>query len=437
VTAAKRTSAPQHPPRSRAIDPSAFTPQFRSRHGALFCEGVSLESLAQRVSTPAYVYSRRSIEDSYRGFRRAFRAVPHTICYAVKANSNLEILRILARLGSSFDIVSGGELYLLRKIGVPGKKIVFSGVGKMREEIREAFQAGILLFNVESPAELEILSEEAARLRIVAPAALRVNPDVEAGGHRHIRTGHHRHKFGIDLADAAQLYINWRNVPSIRWRGISMHLGSQILGATSYHRAAQRIARFVGRLRVAGIHLDFADFGGGYGVQYSTERPPALAQYARALTPVARSLNCRLLIEPGRRIVGPSSVLLTRVIYTKANRGKTFVVVDAGMNDLIRPVLYDAIHPVSPVRAPAPEAAVRRVDIVGPVCETGDCFLRDWPLPNPHPGDLLAIWGTGAYGFVMASQYNARPRPAEVLVEGRKFRVIRRRESRADLTRGE
>ena len=433
---AQRTSKP-HKPSSQAIDPSRFTPQFHYRRDALFCEGVSLEALAKRVSTPAYVYSRRSIEDSYCRFQRAFRAVPHTICYAVKANSNLSLLRILAKLGSSFDIVSGGELYLLRKIGVPGKKIVFSGVGKTREEIREALGAGILLFNVESPAELEILSEEAARLRITAPAALRVNPDVEAGGHRHIRTGHHRHKFGIDLAEAAELYFNWRNVPSIRWRGISMHLGSQILGAAAYRRAAQRVAKFVGKLRAAGIHLDFSDFGGGYGVQYSTEKPPALEQYARALTSVARAMNCRLLVEPGRRIVGPSSVLLTRIIYTKTNRGKTFVVVDAGMNDFIRPVLYDALHPITPVRVPAPGAAIRRVDIVGPVCETGDCFLKDWPLPNPQPGDLLAIWGAGAYGFVMASQYNARPRPAEVLVEGRKFRVIRRRESRADLTRGE
>ncbi len=207
---AQRTSVPSHA-RPRSVDPSRFTPQFDYRDGALFCEGVSLEALARRVSTPAYVYSRRSIEDSYRGFQRAFRAVPHTICYAVKANSNLALLRILAKLGSSFDIVSGGELYLLQKIGVSGKKIVFSGVGKTREEIREALRAGILLFNVESPAELAILSEEAARLRITAPAALRVNPDVEAGGHRHIRTGHHRHKFGIDLAEAAELYVNWRN----------------------------------------------------------------------------------------------------------------------------------------------------------------------------------------------------------------------------------
>ena len=433
---AQRTSA-HHQLGSPSFDPSRFTPQFHYRGAELFCEGVSLEALAQRVSTPAYVYSRRSIEDSYRGFQRAFRSVPHTICYAVKANSNLSVLRILAKLGSSFDIVSGGELYLLRKIGVPGKKIVFSGVGKTRDEIREALRARILLFNVESSAELEILCEEAARLRITAPAALRVNPDVEAGGHRHIRTGHHRHKFGIDLAAAAKLYVDWRGASSIRWRGVSMHLGSQILGVPAFQRAAQRVAKFVGHLRASGVNLDFVDFGGGYGVQYFNERPPSLEQYARALSPVARSLHCRLLIEPGRRIVGPSSVLLTRAIYTKSNRGKTFVVVDAGMNDFIRPVLYDALHPVMPVRAPAPGAAIRRVDVVGPVCETGDCFLKDWPLPDPQPGDLLAIWGVGAYGFVMASQYNARPRPAEVLVEGRKFRVIRRRESRADLTRGE
>ncbi|MFY9530452.1 MAG: diaminopimelate decarboxylase [Candidatus Acidiferrales bacterium] len=419
------------------IDPTEYTACFEYRNGRLRCEEVALDEIAERAGTPTYVYSRGSIEGAYRRFDRALRAIPHTICYSVKANSNLAVLRALARLGSSFDIVSGGELERLRRIGVAAKRIVFSGVGKTSEEIREALRAGILLFNVESEEELGILEWEAARLRRIAPAALRVNPDVEAGAHPHISTGHHRHKFGVDWEDAGRLYVTWRGSRWISWQGISAHIGSQILDLSKFDRAVSRMAAFVRKIARAGVELDYFDFGGGLGIRYTTEKPPKLEAYARTLVRAVRPLGCRLLLEPGRSLAGPAGILLTRVLYTKRSRGKNFVVVDAAMNDLIRPALYGAVHPITRVMLPLAGAEIHSVDVVGPVCETGDCFLKDWAMPEVEAGDLLAIWNAGAYGFVMASQYNSRPRPAEVIVEGRRFRVVRRRESRADLLRGE
>ncbi len=430
----------------RFADPADFTPFFKHRAGALHCERVPLERIAARLGTPAYVYSRAAISAAYRALDRAFAGplgIPHTICYSVKANSNLSILRLLARLGSGFDIVSGGELHRLFRAGVSPKKIVFSGVGKTREEIREALRAGILLFNVESAAELEILTAEAARLRRPAAAGIRVNPDVEAGGHPHISTGHHRHKFGVDWDDARRLYLAHKDSRWIRWQGISAHIGSQILSAAPFRSAIARLAAYVRELRRAGIALKYLDFGGGIGVRYAAEDPLEVRNYAEIVTRALRPLGCHLLLEPGRVIVGQAGVLLMRVLYTKTNHGKTFVVVDAAMNDMLRPALYGAIHPIT--RANTSVGASRRrgtaprkkVDIVGPVCETGDCFLQDWPLGEVLAGDLLVLWGAGAYGFVAASNYNSRPRPPEVLVEGSRFRVIRRRESLTDLVRGE
>ncbi|MBI3663290.1 MAG: diaminopimelate decarboxylase [Acidobacteria bacterium] len=424
---------------NRFTDPADFTPFFVRRGGELHCEHVALKAIADRVGTPAYVYSGAAITAAYRSLDRAFagpRGVPHTICYSVKANSNLSVLRLLARLGSGFDIVSGGELHRLRRAGVSPKKIVFSGVGKTREEIREAIRAGILLFNVESEAELEILAAEAARLRRAAPAGIRVNPDVEAGGHPHISTGHHRHKFGVDWDDARRLYFAHKGSRWIHWQGISAHIGSQILSPAPFRRAIARLADFVRELSRAGVPLQYLDFGGGIGVRYSAEDPLDVRDYAAVVARTVRPLGCHLLLEPGRVIVGPAGVLLTRVLYTKQNRGKTFVVVDAAMNDMIRPALYGAVHPITVARALRPRSS-SRVDIVGPVCETGDCFLQDWPFGEVNYGDLLVLWGAGAYGFVAASNYNSRPRPAEVLVERSRFRVIRRRESLSDLIRGE
>jgi diaminopimelate decarboxylase len=419
----------------RPIDPTEYTPHFSYRQDVVNCEKVPLTEIASRIGTPAYVYTSASILDAYRRFDRAFRGIPHSICYAVKANSNLSILRLLARAGSSFDIVSGGELHRLRNIGVPARRIVFSGVGKTKEEIREALKVQILLFNVESEPELDVLAEEAARLGRQASAALRVNPDVQAGGHRHIATGHHRHKFGIDWDDAKRLYLDRSRSRSISWQGISVHIGSQVLGLAPYRRAVKRVTSFVQSLASAGVKLSYVDLGGGVGVRYVKEQPFQIDDYARAIGQHIRPLDCHLLLEPGRAIVGPAGVLLTRVLYIKRNRGKLFIVVDAAMNDFIRPALYSAIHPISHVvRQPG---GLIRADIVGPVCETGDCFLHDWPIEMPEPGEVLALWGAGAYGFVQSSNYNSRPRPAEVLVTKNQFRVIRRRESTEELARGE
>jgi diaminopimelate decarboxylase len=418
-------------------DPASYTPFFRYRHGGLCVEDVPLDRVAARIGTPSYVYSRAAIETAWRRFDRAFAGVAHTVCYSVKANSNLTILRLLARLGSGFDIVSGGELERLRRAGVAGKRIVFSGVGKTREEIREALRAGILLFNVESEEELEMLAEEAARRGVAASAALRVNPDVGAGAHPHISTGRRVHKFGVDWARAAGVYRAGLRMASIRWRGVTAHIGSQILKLDPFRQALARLATLVESLRRDGVGVDYLDFGGGLGVRYSDERPPDVRAYGKLVASAARKLRCHLLLEPGRSIIGPAGILLTRVVRRKQNGGKTFLVVDAGMNDLIRPALYDAVHSATTVRRPSPRERRTAVDIVGPVCETGDSFLADWPMPETAPGDLVAIWGAGAYGFVQSSNYNSRRRPAEILVEGSRFRVIRRRETYADLVRGE
>jgi diaminopimelate decarboxylase len=438
------------------IDPTRYTPEYAFRRTArgesgreqLFCEDVPLEKIADAAGTPAYVYSRASIASAYRCLKRALGALPHTICYAVKANSNLTVLRLLARLGSSFDIVSGGELDRLRRIGVAGERIVFSGVGKTREEIRSALRyrangrrAGILLFNIESAAELKIFEEEAARLvRAGGPrpsAAIRVNPEIEAGGHRHISTGRREHKFGIEWEEARRLYLAHKNSRWFRWRGISVHIGSQILSVAPFQRAAAQLAAHVCELARAGVRLELVDSGGGIGIQYTREKPFAPAAYARALARALRPLGCRLLVEPGRSIVGPAGVLLARVLYVKETRGTRFVVVDAAMNDLIRPVLYEATHPVTPASRCLSRQTNKPADVVGPVCETGDFLARAWPLEEVRAGESLVVWGAGAYGFVEASNYNARRRPPEVLVEGRRFQIIRRRESYADLLRPE
>jgi diaminopimelate decarboxylase len=442
------------------VDPATFTPHFSwkeqsaaaDRREEVMCEGVPLTEIAEKSGTPTYLYSRAAIEDAYHQLHRGLGALPHTLCFAVKSNGNLSILKYLAELGSGFDVVSGGEIAPLRHIGVPGNRIVFSGVGKTREEMREALQyrehsrarhAGILLFNIESEAELDALLEESAKQMKrggqVPAVSIRVNPDVQAGGHPHISTGRHDHKFGLDWAAAKRLYLAHRAGKWISWQGISAHIGSQIVTTSPFRQALRRLAEYVRELRREGIPLRYLDFGGGLGVRYTNERPPSRMAYARMVAQMVRPLGVYLLLEPGRTIIAPAGVLLTRVIYTKENRGKTFVVVDAAMNDLMRPVLYGAVHPISRVtrRHSEPHSSHKRVDIVGPVCETGDCFLRDWPLGEVKSGDVLAIWTAGAYGMVQASNYNARCRPAEVFVEGNRYRLIRRRESQKDLLGGD
>ena len=454
------------------VDPASFTPHFSwekekavgrfsgdelnrgaavlrpYRESRVHCEDISLSEIAEKAGTPTYVYSQAAIGDAYGELDRGLGSLPHTLCFAVKSNGNLAILKYLAGLGSGFDVVSGGELEHLQQIGVPGKRIVFSGVGKTREEMREALrfrsgrrggERGILLFNIESEAELAALVDEAARERRrggQAPAvSIRVNPDVQAGGHPHISTGRYEHKFGLDWEQARRLYLAHRDSRDIRWQGISVHIGSQIVGLGPFQRALRRLASYVSELRRAGIALEYLDFGGGLGIRYTNEKAPERKAYARMVAQAIRPLHLHLLLEPGRTIIGPAGVLLTRVLYVKENRGKSFVVVDAAMNDLMRPALYGAIHPITRLVRGRDSGNAKRVDVVGPVCETGDCFLRDWPLGEVKAGDVLAIWSAGAYGMSQTSNYNARCRPAEVLVAGKRFRVIRRRETQQDLIR--
>jgi diaminopimelate decarboxylase len=466
-----------HPPRkalSSFVDPTEFTPHFAwksasqsSRQGRdeLYCEHVRLSDVADSYDTPTYLYSGSAITDAYRELNRGLAGVPHTLCFAAKSNSNLAILTRLAKLGSGFDIVSGGELDRLAHLGVPGDRIVFSGVGKTREEIREALNyragksrsshgakpgaksranAGILLFNVESEEELEVLIEEsshAARRGITAAsAAIRVNPDVAAGGHPHISTGRHDHKFGIEWSEARRLYLAHKDRKEIRWQGISAHIGSQVVALDPFRSAFGLLGRYVRELRQQGITLKYLDVGGGLGTRYTHEKVATRTNYARMIARAVKPLGLHVLLEPGRSILAAAGVLLTRVLYNKGNRQKEFVVVDAAMNDLMRPALYGATHPITRVyrMSGTDHWPHDVVDIVGPVCETGDCFLRDWPLGGEvQSGEVLAIWTAGAYGMSQTSNYNARRRPAEVLVEGRRSKLIRRRESRKDLLRHE
>ncbi len=429
-------SAPRTSPAVNARALAAIAHLFSWKAGALHAEDVPLERLAAQYGTPLYVYSATAIERAYRGLAAVFAGVPHTLCYSVKSSGNLEILRRLARQGSGFDIVSGGELYRVRRAGAPASRVVFSGVGKTREEIREALRERILLFNAESAGEVEILAEEAARLGRAAPVGLRVNLDVAAGGHPYISTGRRAHKFGIAASEALRLFHEHRRNRALALQGISTHIGSQILSLAPIRKAVRDLAALARRAIAGGTALRYFDVGGGLGIRYFREMPLSLRAYARVILRELRPLGLHLLLEPGRWIVGPAGVLVTRVLYRKDGGGRRFVVVDAGMNDFLRPALYGAFHPVIAVRRGA-RGRAESVDVVGPVCETADYFAQGVRIDPVAPGDLLAIVGAGAYGAVAASNYNARPRPAEVLVRGSRAQLVRRRESREDLTRGE
>ena len=438
----------------RSQSPAARPPGFvyrEPKHGilrrggplVLYCEGVALSKLAEQYGTPLYVYSATMIRERYDTFDAAFRDVPHTICYSVKANSNLTILNTLARKGCGFDVVSGGELErVLAADRKAAKRVVFSGVGKTRQELAAALKAGIMLFNVESESELWALAECAGRLRKIAPVALRVNPDVAAETHPYISTGLRKHKFGVPIRDARSLYAKASGARYLKVRGVSVHIGSQITDVAPFGQAMARVADLVRELREDGHTINYIDAGGGLGINY--EKPNSLGfsasaeAYARTLAGPLRGLNVQLLLEPGRSIIGPAGVLITSVIYRKENDGKRFLVVDAAMNDLIRPALYGAYHEIIPVKLSTGSTAKSEVsDIVGPVCETGDFFARDRELPVVDEGGLLAILDAGAYGMVLSSNYNTRPRPAEVLVTGKSTKVIRRREKVSDLLRAE
>jgi diaminopimelate decarboxylase len=406
----------------------------------LHCEEVSLSSLAEKFGTPLYAYSAVTIRRRYREFERAFRGLPHTVCYSVKANSNLAILRLLAGMGCGFDVVSGGELERVLHVDRrAAKKVVFSGVGKTAAEMDAALKAGILLFNIESESELELLAERAERRRITARVALRVNPDVPAETHPYISTGLHRHKFGVPIHHAPRLYARAADSLFLDVSGVSVHIGSQITNLAPFTAAMERVADLVRGLREDGHRIRYVDAGGGLGIAYTQLGLPEFAEfaarYAGAVTAPLRALKLHLLLEPGRSIIGPAGALLTRVLYHKNNNSKKFVVVDAAMNDLVRPALYDAYHEIVPVVRDPAAGQHELFDVVGPICETGDFFARSREMPPVKDGDLLAILDVGAYGMVLASNYNTRPRPAEVLVDGSHARLIRRREKLSDLLR--
>jgi diaminopimelate decarboxylase len=409
---------------------------FSYEHNTLFCEQVPLAEIAEAAGTPCYVYSSQSVLDAYYAYDSAFADLPHTVCFAVKANSTLAILSLLAKAGSGFDIVSGGELYRVLQAGGDPARVVFSGVGKSAAEIEYALSEGIQSFNCESEAELALIDSIAGRLGKKAHFALRVNPDVDAVTHPYISTGLHDHKFGIDIRDAEAVYARARQFRNIDARGVSCHIGSQILDIDPLLEAADKVIALVERLRSQGHKIDQLDTGGGLGVRYKPEEEPAAIEtlVSRLYDRLAGS-SVRVMIEPGRSIVGPAGVLLTRVLYRKRSPKKEFVIVDAAMNDLIRPSLYKAHHEIIPLQKNGLSAIT--ADVVGPVCETGDFLARDREMADALPGDYLAVCTTGAYGFVQASNYNSRPRSAEVLVEGSKWRIIRDRESLVDLIRGE
>ena len=425
-------------PKSKS-DPAIASRPFHYQNRALRCDGVALDVLAEQFGTPLYVYSAEQIRRRFGLFQQAFAGRPATVCYAVKANSALAILRMLAGLGAGFDIVSGGELERVRRANKAAlKRVVFSGVGKQVWEIDAALMAGILLFNVESEAELALLAKRAEVLGIRARFALRVNPDVFADTHPYISTGLREHKFGIDIGLARRIY---RKALELKWLdavGVSVHIGSQIRAVEPFAAALQRVAALVGDLRKDGHDIRYVDAGGGLGIDYSDspaepkfDAARKVKEYAAAVGKATAGLDTHLLVEPGRFLVAQAGALLTRVLVVKKNGTKTFVITDAAMNDLIRPALYQAHHEILPVAQG--RGATAPVDVVGPVCESGDFFARDRMMPKVKPGDLVALLDAGAYGMSQASNYNTRPRPAEVLVEGSAARVIRRRETWKDL----
>ena len=414
---------------------------FEMRRGEMHCEGVPLRRIADSVGTPVYVYSHATLSHHFGVFDGAFSAIPHVICYSVKANPNGSVIRTFTNLGSGADIVSGGELLRALSAGAPPEKIVYSGVGKQAWEIEEALKRGILMFNVESREELETIDAIAGRLRRKAPIAIRVNPDVDPKTHPYISTGLRKNKFGIHVEQAVKDYEWAARRRHIEVVGVDCHIGSQLTDVSPFVDAAARVRALVDRLLRKGMPIRYVDVGGGLGITYSDELPPRPRQYADAIISAFSGLDVTLVLEPGRVLVGNAGVLLARVLYTKASPGpagtgkKTFVIVDAAMNDLARPSLYGSYHAV----APAVKKARRKVvaDIVGPICESGDFLAKDREIPALVSGDLIAVMSAGAYGFSMASTYNSRPRAAEVMVSGSRFELVRERETLRDLTRGE
>lgn len=417
---------------------------FDYKQNALHCESLPIADLADRFGTPLYVYSQSAIVGQLRAIQEAFAALDPLVCYSVKANSNLSILRLMHEHGSGFDVVSAGELHRVLRAGGDAGKTAFAGVGKTDDEIRAGIEAGVLMFNVESEAELDAINDVALAMGKVAPIALRVNPDVDPKTHRYISTGKKESKFGMDIARAERAARQVLAMPGLEMIGLHMHIGSQITTVEPYAGAVAKGVDLIARFRAMGHPIAWYNIGGGFGIAYRGAEAKEVAEFAKVIVPQIKATGCRLALEPGRCIVGNAGVLVSRVIFTKTSGEKHFVIQDAAMNDLIRPALYEGFHRIWPVRVPQgvaefpadfeqPIAGTQPCDVVGPVCESGDFLAKDRPLPPLARGDLLAIFSAGAYGMVMASNYNTRPRAAEVLVDGANVRLIRRRETYDDL----
>ena len=408
---------------------------FHYQGDELYCENVPLREIASKAGTPSYVYSSATLKQHFTVFDGAFQGIPHLTCYSVKANANLAILGLFAGLGGGADIVSGGELFKARQAGIPADRIVYSGVGKTEAEIDYALRENILMFNIESLQELEAINRRAAVVGSKARIALRVNPDVDPKTHPYISTGLKKNKFGVDIEQASIAYQRASELEHIEILGVDCHIGSQLTEITPFVEALNRLKLLVVRLGQMGIGIRYLDLGGGLGISYHEEEPPHPREYAQAVVEELRDLPCTLILEPGRVIVGNAGLLLTQVLYTKKTQSKEFFIVDAGMNDLVRPSLYGSYHGIQPVEKKQRE--LRVVDVVGPICESSDFIARERTLPEMKPGEFLAVMSAGAYGFSMSSNYNMRARAAEVLVSGNRFYVTRERESWADLVRGE
>lgn len=409
---------------------------FKYHHGQLYCEGVPIRKIEEEVGTPFYLYSHRTLLQHFRTFDSAFSAIPHLTCFALKANSNLALLKIFAREGAGADVVSGGEIYRSFKAGIPANRIVFAGVGKTREEIKFALRSGILMLNVESSPELDLIDRVARELGTQAQVALRINPNVDPQTHPYISTGLKKNKFGIDISRAVEEYQTAMGMRNIRVIGVHQHIGSQITEVAPFVDSLTRIAELIRTLRERGIPIQYLDVGGGLGITYHDEDPPSPAAFAGALIEVVKDLGATIILEPGRVIVGNAGILVTQVLYLKRGPQKNFVIVDAGMNDLIRPSLYGSYHSILPVMEKGEEGGLI-ADVVGPICESGDFLAKDRKLPPLDQGELLAVMSAGAYGFAMSSTYNSRPRVPEVLVRGDEWHILRERETWEDLIRGE
>ena len=413
---------------------------FEYRNGEMFAEGVALKRIAQEVGTPAYIYSLATLKRHFKVFDQAFAKARHIVCFSVKANSNLALLRAFAKEGSGFDIVSGGELFRALKVGADPKKIVFSGVGKKRQEIEYALKSGILMFNVESEEELFALDEIAAGIGKKAPISLRVNPDVDPQTHPYISTGMKKAKFGVDIKKSLETYRKAVSLKNVEVVGVDCHIGSQLTSVTPFVDALAKVREYLdrvlaGEMKKEGAQIRYLDLGGGLGINYHDETPPLPDEYAKAIIQGLEGLDITLILEPGRVIVGNAGILLTEVQYIKETDTKKFIIVDGGMNDLIRPALYGSYQAIQPVIENNADKVV--ADVVGPICESGDFFAKDREIARPKRGDLLAVMSAGAYGFTMASNYNSHPKPPEVLVDGDQYYIVRRRESLDDLINGE